>query len=169
MLQGEVIRDGWQSQEVYDALDLRLACKGCTSDCPVQVGMPTYKAEFLHHHFKSVRRWRPRYAYSFGLIDQASRIASRMPELVNFVTQAPGLGQAAKLAAGIAPAREIPRFAPLTLQQWWRERGGTSNPGGPRVVRDRRDGSRARAAATNGDGHSAGERRLLRTRRVVGL
>ena len=134
MLQGEVIRDGWQSKEVYDALDLCLACKGCTSDCPVQVDMPTYKAEFLHHHFKSIRRWRPRYAYSFGLIDQASRIASRMPELVNFVTHAPGLAQAAKLAAGIAPAREIPRFAPLTLQQWWRKRGGTSNPGGPRVV-----------------------------------
>ncbi len=53
MLQGEVITDGWQSEEVYDALDLCLACKGCTSDCPVQVDMPTYKAEFLHHHFKS--------------------------------------------------------------------------------------------------------------------
>jgi FAD/FMN-containing dehydrogenase/Fe-S oxidoreductase len=134
MLQGEVIRDGWQSREVYDALDLCLACKGCTSDCPVQVDMPTYKAEFLHHHFKSVRRWRPRYAYAFGLIDQASRIASQMPELVNFITHAPGLKRAAKLAAGIAPAREIPRFAPLTLQQWWRERGGSSNPDGPRVV-----------------------------------
>jgi Fe-S oxidoreductase len=96
--------------------------------------MPTYKAEFLHHHFKSVRRWRPRYAYAFGLIDQASRVASQIPELVNFVTHAPGMARAAKLAAGMAPAREIPRFAPLTLQRWWRDRGGTDNPHGPRVV-----------------------------------
>lgn len=48
MRQGEVITDGWQSREVYDALDLCLACKGCTNNCPVNVDMPTYKSEFLY-------------------------------------------------------------------------------------------------------------------------
>ena len=134
MLQGDVITDGWQSREVYDALDLCLSCKGCTNDCPVQVDMPTYKAEFLHHHFKSARRWRPRYAYAFGLIDQAARVASVMPGLVNFITHAPGLSRVAKLAAGMAAERQIPQFAPITLQQWFRQRGGTSNPNGRRVV-----------------------------------
>jgi FAD/FMN-containing dehydrogenase/Fe-S oxidoreductase len=134
MLQGEVITDGWQSKEVYDALDLCLSCKGCTSDCPVQVDMPTYKAEFLHHHFKSPKRWRPRYAYTFGLIDQAARVGSRIPELVNFISRTPGLSHGAKLAAGMARERQIPQFAPVTLQQWFRQRGGTRNPSGPRVV-----------------------------------
>ena len=120
--------------EVYEALDLCLSCKGCTGDCPVQVDMPTYKAEFLHHHFKSWRRWRPRYAYAFGLIDQAARVASRVPGPINFVTHTPGLARAAKLAAGMAPEREIPHLAPISLQSWWRQRGGTSNPDGPRVV-----------------------------------
>jgi Fe-S oxidoreductase len=92
------------------------------------------KSEFWHHHFRSWKRWRPRYAYAFGLIDQAARVASKVPEAVNFVTQTPGLRTVAKLAAGMAPERQIPRFAPLTLQQWWRERGGTRNPGGRRVV-----------------------------------
>jgi Fe-S oxidoreductase len=90
MLQGDVITDGWQSKEVAEALDLCLACKGCTNDCPVNVDMPTYKAEFLHHHYRSLRRWRPRYAYAFGFIDQAARIASRVPEVVNVVTHSPG-------------------------------------------------------------------------------
>ncbi len=45
------ITDGWQSTEVRDALDLCLACKGCKSDCPVNVDMATYKAEFLAHHY----------------------------------------------------------------------------------------------------------------------
>ena len=134
MLQGEVIRDGWQSREVYDALDLCLACKGCTNDCPVNVDMPTYKAEFLHHHFKSQRRWRPRYAYAFGLIDQAAALGSPCPGLVNLATHTPPLARLAKLAAGMAPEREIPRFAPLTLQQWFSDRGGSRNAGGPRVV-----------------------------------
>ena len=51
MLAGEVITDGWRSTEVRDALDLCLSCKGCASDCPVNVDMATYKAEFLHHHY----------------------------------------------------------------------------------------------------------------------
>jgi FAD/FMN-containing dehydrogenase/Fe-S oxidoreductase len=133
MLRGEVITDGWQSREVYDALDLCLACKGCTSDCPVNVDMPTYKAEFLHHHYKSLRRWRPRYAYAFGFIDQAARIGSLAPGAVNFVTQTPGLRRLAKLAAGMDKRRDIPEFAPVTLQQWFRRRPAM-NPDGPRVV-----------------------------------
>ncbi|GAA3049700.1 hypothetical protein GCM10020000_32920 [Streptomyces olivoverticillatus] len=35
MLAGEVLPDGWRSEEVHGALDLCLACKGCRSDCPV--------------------------------------------------------------------------------------------------------------------------------------
>jgi FAD/FMN-containing dehydrogenase/Fe-S oxidoreductase len=134
MLEGEVITDGWQSKEVAEALDLCLACKGCTNDCPVNVDMPTYKAEFLHHHYRSAKRWRPRHAYAFGLIDQAARLASLSPDLVNAVTHAPGLSRLAKLAAGMTAEREIPTFAPMTLQAWFKERGGARNPHGPRVV-----------------------------------
>ena len=134
MLEGEVITDGWQSREVFDALDLCLACKGCTNDCPVNVDMPTYKAEFLHHHYRSARRWRPRHAYAFGLIDQAARLASHAPSLVNLATQTPPFSRLAKLAAGVAPEREIPVFAPSTLQRWFVSRGGTRNPRGRRVV-----------------------------------
>jgi Fe-S oxidoreductase len=132
MLEGEVITDGWQSNEVMEALDLCLACKGCTNDCPVNVDMPTYKAEFLHHRWK--HRFRPRHAYAFGLIDQVARLASCAPGLVNFVTHAPPLAQAFKLAAGMTQQREVPEFAPLTLQQWFKQRGGTTNPGGRKVV-----------------------------------
>jgi FAD/FMN-containing dehydrogenase/Fe-S oxidoreductase len=132
MLEGEVITDGWQSDEVMEALDLCLACKGCTNDCPVGVDMPTYKAEFLHNRWK--HRLRPRHAYAFGLIDQVARVASRAPGLVNFLTQTPPFAQAFKLAAGMTQARAVPTFAPLTLQQWFARRGGTTNPTGRKVV-----------------------------------
>ncbi|WP_268221232.1 FAD-binding and (Fe-S)-binding domain-containing protein [Streptomyces sp. EMB24] len=134
MLKGDVITDGWQSNEVKEALDLCLACKGCTNDCPVNVDMPTYKAEFLHHHFKSARRWRPRHAYAFGFIDRTARIASRVPEVANLLTHTPGLSRLAKLAAGIDRRRPLPRFAPMTLQEWFARRGGTANPSGRPVV-----------------------------------
>jgi FAD/FMN-containing dehydrogenase/Fe-S oxidoreductase len=134
MLRGEVITDGWRSEEVFDALDLCLACKGCTNDCPVNVDMPTYKAEFLYHHYQSWDRRRPRYAYAFGFIDQAARLASRVPKLANFVTHAPGLASAARFAAGIDQQRPLPTFAPLSLQEWFARRGGTTNPHGRPVV-----------------------------------
>lgn len=134
MWQGEVITDGWQSREVADALELCLACKGCTNDCPVNVDMPTYKAEFRHHHYRSWRRWRPRHAYVFGFIDRAARLASRVPELVNVVTQTPGLAHLARFVAGIDQRRPLPKFAPMTLQRWVAQRRETVNPGGRMVV-----------------------------------
>jgi Fe-S oxidoreductase len=128
MLEGEIVQDGWDSPEVMEALDLCLACKGCTHDCPVNVDMPTYKAEFLYHHYKG--KLRPRHAYAFGLIDQAARVASRMPEVVNLLGRTPPF----KLAAGMSLRRKTPTFAPLTLQQWFRDRGGTCNSSGQKVV-----------------------------------
>ena len=131
MLQGEVIRDGWRSPEVKEALDLCLACKGCSSDCPVHVDMPTYKAEFLYHHWAG--RLRPRYAYAFGFIDQAARFAAHMPGLVNWFTQTAPFSGVAKTLAGLSRERSIPTFAPVTLQHWF-ERRPVVNPDGPRVV-----------------------------------
>jgi FAD/FMN-containing dehydrogenase/Fe-S oxidoreductase len=134
MMQGEVIQDGWQSKEVFNALDLCLACKGCSNDCPVNVDMPTYKAEFLYHHYKSLRRNRNRHAYAFGFIDKWARLASLHPQLVNFATQTPGFSAAAKFIAGMDPHRTVPRFAPTTLQAWFRRRGGAVHKNGPGVI-----------------------------------
>lgn len=125
------LKDGWKSEAVYEALELCLACKGCLSDCPVDVDMATYKAEFNHHYFKG--RLRPRVAYSMGWIYWWSRIASLAPGAVNFFTQTPGLGDLAKLTAGVARERRLPRFAPETFKHWYHRRG-SRNQGGPKVL-----------------------------------
>jgi Fe-S oxidoreductase len=120
MLRGDVLTDGWRSEPVREALDLCLACKGCKGDCPVDVDMATYKAEFLHHYYKG--RWRPRQAYAFGMIDTWSRYASRMPGLVNFMTQTPGLSRLSKAVAGIPAQRRIPAYARQTFKDWFAAR-----------------------------------------------
>ncbi len=130
MLNGEEL-GGFRSQEVKDALDLCLSCKGCTNDCPVSVDMPTLKAEFLSHHYAG--RLRPRAAYAFGLIDQAARVASRWPAAANFFTQTPPFDRAFKVAAGIHPERRIPSFATVTLKDWFAARP-SANGGGRRVI-----------------------------------
>ncbi|MCX2970041.1 MULTISPECIES: FAD-binding and (Fe-S)-binding domain-containing protein [Streptomyces] len=121
------VTDGWRSTEVKDALDLCLACKGCKSDCPVDVDMATYKAEFLHQHYAG--RPRPRTHYSLGWLPLVARLATRAPRVVNALSQAPGLGRVAKAVAGVAPERDVPLFAGQTLTDWWRERGGTRGSG----------------------------------------
>ena len=120
MTQGEVIRDGWRSEEVKRSLDLCLACKGCKSDCPVSVDVATYKAEFFSHYYEG--RIRPRSAYAFGNIDLWAQVASRVPGLVNLATQLPVVSEIAKMASGMPLERRIPAFAPETFKQWFRRR-----------------------------------------------
>ncbi len=120
MTQGEVIRDGWQSEEVKHSLDLCLACKGCKSDCPVSVDLATYKAEFLSHYYEG--KLRPRSAYAFGNIDLWARIACTAPGLVNLTTQLPFLRDIAKLVSGMPPQRRIPAFAPQSFKTWFHRR-----------------------------------------------
>ena len=131
MLHGGPIKDGWKSPEVEEALDLCLACKGCKHDCPVNVDMATYKAEFRHHHYAG--RLRPRAAYSMGLIYWWSRAASRVPGFANLLMQTPGLSAAVKFAGGLAPERQMPAFARQTFRDWFR-RYRTKNPAGPELL-----------------------------------
>ncbi len=109
MINGEVITDGWRSAEVRDALDLCLSCKGCLSDCPVDVDMATYKAEFLHQHYR--RRLRPASHYSMGWLPLWLRLSARLPRLANAVARSP-LAPLVKRLGGIAPERALPEFAP---------------------------------------------------------
>jgi len=109
MLRGEVIKDGWQSLEVKEALDMCLACKGCRSDCPTHTDMASYKAEFLSHYYE--QRGRPRHAHAMGRIGEWAPLAMRAPNLVNALTGLPPFSGLSKLIAGVAPERALPRFA----------------------------------------------------------
>ena len=132
MLHGGIIEDGWRDQNVKEALELCLACKGCKGDCPVNVDMATYKAEFLSHFWEG--RFRPRHAYAFAFIDQWSRLASIWPGLINLFTQTPGLCDAAKFLVGMPPRRKIPEFAPESFRSWSKSHAGTNNGANGRVV-----------------------------------
>jgi FAD/FMN-containing dehydrogenase/Fe-S oxidoreductase len=114
MLNGSVVRDGWRSEEVRDALDLCLSCKGCKSDCPVDVDVAAYKAEFLHRHYRG--RLRPASHYSMGWLPLLLALGRVAPGLVNRV--APRL----KRLGGIAAEREVPALARRSFRSWFRRR-----------------------------------------------
>lgn len=134
MLAGDVVTDGWRSEEVKDALDLCLSCKGCRSDCPVGVDMATYKAEFLHHHYEGRRR--PAAHYAMGWLPLWLRLASRTRTagVANALAGVGVLASLAKRVGGIAPEREIPRLAGQTFRRWFRGREAPVASEGPTVV-----------------------------------
>ncbi len=125
MLQGDVVRDGWRSEEVKEALDLCLACKGCKGECPVHVDVATYKAEFLAHYYRG--RLRPPAAYAMGLIHWWARLAAHAPRPVNALLGGRAAGGLLRRLAGIEPSRELPAFARASFRRRFRARG---RPGG---------------------------------------
>ena len=123
MLQGDVITDGWRSTEVRDGLDLCLSCKGCLSDCPVNVDMATYKAEFTQHHYAR-RPWaRPMSHWSMGWLPALgpARVASCL--VWRIVSRACSL---TKRLGGIAAERDVPAFASETFTDWFAKRSRSS-------------------------------------------
>jgi Fe-S oxidoreductase/FAD/FMN-containing dehydrogenase len=123
MLSGEVIADGFRSEEVRESLDLCLSCKGCKSDCPAGVDMASYKSEFLHHHYQGRR---PLRTYAVGLVDRWARLASLAPGLANALARS----RFVKSLAGVDSRRSIPALAPRTFRSGFEPR----QKEGPRVL-----------------------------------
>jgi Fe-S oxidoreductase len=93
----------------YEALDLCLACKGCTSECPSGVDMPKLKYEFMNQYYKTHRR--PLHDYLFGYFHEVSRWLSPVAPLTNLFMRK---GWSRKLIArfmGITDKRPFPVFA----------------------------------------------------------
>ncbi|MFG1812712.1 FAD-binding and (Fe-S)-binding domain-containing protein [Kribbella sp. NPDC049174] len=146
MLQGDLITDGWRSTEVRDGLDLCLSCKGCLSDCPVNVDMATYKAEFTQHHYAR-RPWaRPLSHWSMGWLPLWARLAAPMPGLANRFARL----RLTKRLGGIAPERDIPPFADQPFTTWFAKRAQT--PREPSSAAESHTPAPARGAAERGRG-----------------
>src|SRR5919202_1436006 len=79
------------------------ACKACVSDCPVNVDMASYKAEFLYQRYRW--RLRPRWHYALGSLPLAAWAGGFAPGVANLV--APVFAR----LGGVSRARPLPRFA----------------------------------------------------------
>jgi FAD/FMN-containing dehydrogenase/Fe-S oxidoreductase len=136
MLEGGVLKGGWKNEEVHDALELCLACKACKTECPVNVDVATYKAEFLAHYYEG--RLHPLRDYVFGFMDRWSSLASVIPGvtpgLANLAMRAPFLGAAIKGIAGIAQQRKMPEFAAHSFQSSIRRRKAGQSHALPQVM-----------------------------------
>jgi FAD/FMN-containing dehydrogenase/Fe-S oxidoreductase len=137
VLQGEVLKDLWKSDETKEALDLCLSCKACKTECPTNVDIATYRAEFLAHYYET--RKRPLAAYAFGLIDRWAALGAATPRLANLLLKAPGVTPLVRRVLHLAHQRELPQLASKSFSKWVRSMNvatpGQTDPGGrPQVI-----------------------------------
>jgi FAD/FMN-containing dehydrogenase/Fe-S oxidoreductase len=109
------IPEGWKSETVRDSLEYCLSCKGCRGECPVNVDMATYKAEFLSHYYRG--RLRPRHAYALGLSYRWLPLGAIAPGVVNRLTSSPRTAAWLKGLGGIAEPRPMPKLAPVPYRR----------------------------------------------------
>lgn len=111
------------SPEVLEALDLCLACKACSADCPAGVDMARYRSEALFRTYRG--RMRPLSHYTLGWLPRLTRVTARMPGLASIANAAMSLTPLRSLAfriIGLDPRRGMPTLQSSTFTAWARRR-----------------------------------------------
>ena len=111
------------SPEVLEALDLCLACKACSADCPAGVDMARYRSEALFRTYRG--RMRPLSHYTLGWLPRLTRVTARVPGLAsiaNAVMSAAPLRSLAFRIIGLDPRRGMPALQSGTFTAWARRR-----------------------------------------------
>ena len=109
----------FDSESIYEVMDLCLSCKGCKSECPSNVDVAKLKGEFLQQYYDA--NGVPLRAKLIANYSRLNRIASAVPWAYNFTFSNKLIAPLAKSMAGFASQRSIPRLGNTTLRAWYRE------------------------------------------------
>jgi FAD/FMN-containing dehydrogenase/Fe-S oxidoreductase len=107
-LSGQLGPQGLASEEVREALELCVSCKGCKRDCPTGVDMAKMKVEFLHHYKRK---------HGFTLKDKLvarlpdyAHLASHFARLLNLRNRSPMLARLGERLLGLSARRSLPAW-----------------------------------------------------------
>jgi len=123
VLSGKIGDQGLASDEVAEALDLCVSCKGCKRDCPTGVDMAKFKIEARAARVKAHGLgWREK------IVSELPRYAPWMRHVGKIAARLEGiswLGGRAKRWLGFAEARSLPVFAGDYLRTARKEASGS--------------------------------------------
>ncbi len=107
----------FDSQEIYEVMDLCLSCKGCKAECPSNVDVGKMKAEFLQGYYDA--NGVPRRTKLIANFAKQAKLASQFPGVYNALIENPLTGRAFRAFAGFAANRSLPRMSNPTLEAWY--------------------------------------------------
>jgi FAD/FMN-containing dehydrogenase/Fe-S oxidoreductase len=122
-------KNPWDHSEIYEVLDLCIACKGCKSECPSGVDIAKMKSEFLQHWYD--KHGIPLRTRLIAYISTINKIGAFLPLFFNFLVHNKATSFIIKKVAGIAPGRSIPSLYKMTLRRWIRKNLGAFTPSRP--------------------------------------
>ena len=140
------------SPEVLEALDLCLACKACSADCPAGVDMARYRSEALFRTYRG--RLRPLSHYTLGWLPRLTRVTARVPGLASIANAVMSVAPLRSLAfriIGLDPRRGMPALQSGTFTAWARRHsllaGSVPASGSSDAVSDTRERGGAQASS----------------------
>ena len=102
--------------EIKYILDLCISCKGCKAECPSNVDMSKYKAEFLQQYYDT--NGIPLRSIIIGNYSYFNKMATIAPSVYNFMVSSKLLSPVIKSAIGFAQARSLPTLFKTTWRKW---------------------------------------------------
>jgi FAD/FMN-containing dehydrogenase/Fe-S oxidoreductase len=108
-------KNEFYSSDVLRVLDLCLSCKACKSECPSNVDMAKFKAEFLQQYYD--QHTIPLRSLLIAYLPRINRLGMAFRPIANFITRT----NLFKRSIGFAPERTIPELSNQTLRKWMRK------------------------------------------------
>ncbi|MBN8643720.1 MAG: FAD-binding protein [Planctomycetes bacterium] len=122
----------WNDPDTLETLNLCLSCKACKSECPSNVDISKYKAEYLAQSYK-VAGGVPLKARVFGNVRLLNRLGSAFAPISNWVANSMPARMIADRVLGLSPKRTLPTFD-ASLFRKARKASDDADAGRPTVI-----------------------------------
>lgn len=106
----------FDEQQLYDILDKCISCKACKSECPSNIDMAKFKAEFLQQYYTHHRI--PFRTSAIAHISKIYQWASIVPAISNFFLSSKLFSNFVKHTIKFAKQRSLPKLSKTTWYKW---------------------------------------------------
>ncbi len=110
----------YNHEEIKEAMDLCLSCKGCKIECPSSVDITKMKAEFLQHYYDA--NGTPFRSKLVGNFAAQMKLAAVFRPVYNLIFGTPALRKLANRMVGFHPERTMPLLGNVELHAWHEKR-----------------------------------------------
>lgn len=112
-------KNRFNQTEILDVLDTCVSCKACKSECPSNVDMARFKAEYLQLYYAESHI--PLRSWLIANLTSIQKFGIILPGLYNTIVSNGITSALLKKILKFAPQRTIPKLYKMTLRSWVKE------------------------------------------------